>query len=118
MAWLCCKACNWSQDEFWSEDYTPLDELARDYSREILMRSETAVVEKWIAEELGQSYEMKGDLCHVSWKDYMVSVLQEAENKVKNMRFRTEAEYHAYKAVNGTKCPVCGAVDALVVEPY
>lgn len=115
MSQLRCKACNWAQDEFWSDDYSPLDELKTDHLKELLVKGDFTIIERWIADEMGMGYELRNNLCYVPWREYVISVLLEAENKVKNMRFRTEAEWKVYKTTTGNKCPVCGA-DALTTE--
>ena len=108
MIYIYCKSCHWLQDTFWSIESNPLDDLESDHMRDCLVKFKTTTMEKWLVEELGIPYEVTEGGCIVGSKDYVVFRLQEAINKITNMRFRTAEEWKNYKLFNGGKCPVCG----------
>lgn len=107
--YLKCKNCTWSQDDFWSKDYTPLkninnlnekllqDKVYDDYENlEYLidLAGERKLVEK---DEKGY---------YIDGISYVIGNLAKINQIISNMYIKTYEDY--LKIKDTFKCPRCG----------
>ena len=92
-----CKNCDWSQDDFWSEDYTPLTFLAT--WSEALLRKDLDKEKDW-------------DAGKKTTRQVVLEAIDDAKRAIENMKYPT---YEQFKEENPEcKCPKCG--DYLTID--
>jgi len=107
MAYLHCHDCDWSQDDFWSEDgWSPEVSMKNDW--EYTFRDKIYMDENFF-EEAGLQDKMHKDDegCWISGQDLLAFELRRCARKVEEMAVRT---YEEWKKVRSTfVCPECGS---------
>ena len=94
MAHVYCPECNWSQDDWWSEDYNPIKCL--DHCAETLLTKPLD----------GDAFrDEAGDLHMMTWREVILEDLQRTARRINRMVYQTKADAQAA----GWKCPKCGA---------
>ncbi len=96
MSYLHCHACDWSQDDFWSESYNPIRHLLNS--------------EDWLLDfdKLDKSFVGEGfrtddePLMGLTTRQVIVRDLEKAANTIRNMVFLREED------AKGQPCPLCG----------
>jgi len=111
MAFLHCHTpnCNWSQDDFWDENYTPVrQEIMKDLNKQLF--KEKIYFDKEFFEDnpsLLQFQDEKGFYC--TGTDYVAWDLERRAKRIRNMLVKTYDEFKEQK--DTLKCPKCGKQD-------
>jgi hypothetical protein len=99
MSFVHCHQCHWSQDDFWSEHYNPINYL-QNFEKDLLTKDIDAVCIH--AADTESCYGQKeGD---VSYREMIARSLERAARHIRKMAWRNMEEYKA----GGRRCPKCG----------
>jgi hypothetical protein len=135
MAYLHCHKCGWSQDDFWSETYSPLSRLIEDGLLSSLLSEKWLVVDAdWLRHSgilfkdvrvsrlvrqrdeyeptlFGQpeSALVECEQYEVEPRAYIVEELRRRAKNIEDMRWRTHAEWKKDYDSGKAKCPRCGS---------
>lgn len=101
MAFLHCHACDFSQDDFWTESYNPITFLEKNFTKDLLTRDldEKVGMDKYWLEE----NEYRNDITRrelIAWE------LERHALRIREMEYRTFEEYQEKNPER--KCPWCG----------
>jgi len=98
MAFIYCKSCDWSQDDFWCKDgYTPFRKDIMDFLRDSLFKSSIETTDPFT----GKREELDG-------REFVARELERKAAIIRNMLVRTEAEWMSTPKI---ACPECGMCD-------
>ena len=101
--YLHCHACDWSQDDFWSESYNPIRHLLDD--EEGLLD-----FERLDKSFVGEGFQTDDEpLMGLTTREVIVQNLEKAANTIRDMVFLTPED------AKGQACPKCGE-DALDID--
>lgn len=98
MAYLHCHNCGWSQDDFWSEDYNPLNNDVIRWLGEALMRD---TIESDEGPRVG--------VIEIDSRMFVSRALGRLRQKIRGMRWKTLEEW--MKVKDTAVCPGCGNGD-------
>jgi len=98
MAYLHCHSCDWSQDEFWSKDYTPLKSSIVSWLGDLLL-------EDTVSTDEGPG---KG-VVEIESRMYVSRALVRIGMEIRNMKWKTEEDWLRERET--AVCPNCGAQD-------
>jgi hypothetical protein len=93
-----CMDCGWEQDDFWNEDYNPLDALA--HWREVLLTA-----------DLDDTYSRDGkyakdDGTFKTYQDVLADECESAAKHIRGMIWRTSKDFSDDP---DPRCPSCGS---------
>lgn len=88
MAFAHCPECGWSQDDFWSEDYNPIERL-RFWEKQLL---DTGLDTTW-----------DGDRS-MTYREIIASKVRAAADDIESMEWKTRQD----AIDDGEACPECG----------
>ena len=103
MAFVYCRKCDWSQDDFWSKSYNP-------------MNSPSDWIDQIIKYDLNEplaghfdSYALKEmGLESKTYREFFMYELEKNARKIKNMKWKTEKDF---KDDQSPTCPSCGGTE-------
>lgn len=111
MAYLHCHNCNWSQDDFWSEDgWTPFREEDIAHLRSNLFADVVSFGSDPHIKEMFPTGKLTEDgHWDVDSREYVASELERTARSIRNMNVKTWEEWEQVK--DTWKCPKCGSTD-------
>lgn len=104
MAYLHCHNCNWSQDDFWDENYNPITFLENTFKKDLLNENLHDVIE--FDRHTGNDF--------IGWKPYntkitrrqmILDALKNTSREIEMMVWRTMEEFK--KENPDKRCPQC-----------
>ena len=94
MAFIYCKNCNWTQDDFWSENgYHPLEKRYIDFLTQKLFETEVISINE------------NGKQIKTSGKTFVAQELEKIAKSIKNMHYIKELDFMK----SSKTCPECGS---------
>ncbi len=109
MAYLHChtKNCGWSQDDFWDENYNPVNFSQDSDLFKNLMSDKLYFLDENSLKEMGiKYYKDEGNKIYFYGGDYVIWKLQRRINRISRMIVKTYKEFLERK--DTLKCPRCG----------
>ena len=97
-----CNKCNWTQDDFWSEDgYNPFDFLKENYKKELF----GGELEKVFSVDKRDSFGNFIGQTPITMREQIANHMNEFANRIKNQRWITLEQF---KKENPERlCPIC-----------
>jgi hypothetical protein len=107
MSYLHCHNCDWSQDDFWSERYSPFHGDHWDY--DIRMFEDIALTGKLDRKLIDDKWDMKGlELPDTTtYREFFALNMERKARVIRNMAAPTDADWQKIKPE--FKCPKCGS---------
>lgn len=109
---ICCRACHWSQDDFWDDSYNPVKcaqndakDIAEMMSRDPMDR--TALFDIGFLRDRqiqGTPSEDRSGMFSVDYQELLARRFEELARRVRGMKWWT---YRDYQNDPDPRCPVC-----------
>lgn len=108
MSYLHCHACNWCQDDFWSEHgYTPLRRDTIDWLKSLLFKEKISLDTYLCIEQKIPILVENGGICDVDPREFVANELERIAKRIRNMNVKTYEEWN--KVEDNWRCPKCGS---------
>jgi hypothetical protein len=106
MAFVYCRNCDWEQDDCWSESYNPFKRLL-DWQDRLLEKNLDEKLDGYFDKNALEEWGLVGK----TWRDFLINELTISQNRIKNMKWKTEKDF---KNDPDKKCPKCGSSKHLI----
>ena len=110
MAYLHCHNCDWSQDDFWSEEgWSPFAKGNMQSMKEYLFKDTVTFGADSHIKEVFPTGELVDGHWVVDSREYVAHELERTARSIRNMAVKTNEDWEKVK--DTWKCPKCGSND-------
>jgi len=110
MAYLHCHKCNWSQDDFYHTGYNPAKYLM-DWNESLFGDNHHKLDEPFTDDS-----QFISEYGNITLREVLALEYEKFANRIRKMKWVTDADFKADFAAGIAKCPKCGSMEDFDID--